>query len=140
MDEQRKHVLTRISKSKKGVRVKESDHNVVIAEFECNPIDDKDNKKVEVYNLKNKLCQAKFKKFTSNTKMLSSSIDDKGDIDQVINRFIKKLNGCIATNFDKRRINKDKDNKEDDLYSRMRLLKNNMMTKVLLNLMKLSKP
>ena len=56
--------------------------------------------------------------------MLSSSIDDKGDIDKVINRFIKKLNGCIATNFDKRRINKDKDNKEDDLYSRMRLLKN----------------
>ena len=41
--------------------------------------------------------------------MLSSSIDDKGDIDQVINRFIKKLNGCIATSFDKRRINKDKD-------------------------------
>ena len=51
VDEQRKHVLTRISKSKKGVRMKESDHNVVIAEFECNPIDDKDNKKVEVYNL-----------------------------------------------------------------------------------------
>ena len=55
--------------------------------------------------------------------MLSSCINDKGDINEVINRFIKKLNGCIATNFDKRRVNKDKNIKDDNLYEQMRNLK-----------------
>ena len=55
--------------------------------------------------------------------MLSSTIDDKGDIDRVIERFLKKLNGCIAANFNKRRVKADKMHKEDNLYDKMRKLK-----------------
>ena len=35
IDEERKHDLTSIRKSKKGVIVKESENNVIITEFNC---------------------------------------------------------------------------------------------------------
>ena len=76
-----------------------------------------------VYNLTNKECQAAFHKYTSETKMLSSTIDEEGDIDQVIDRFIKKVNGSIALNFKKVRINKNRVEKNDTLYDKMRQLK-----------------
>ena len=97
VDEERKHVLTKNHKSKKGIKIKESDHNVVMADFDCTIVKEKENEKMEFYNLKNKTCQAKFKTYTSNTNMLSSTVDDKRDIDKVFDRFIKKLEGCIAT-------------------------------------------
>ena len=95
-----------------------------MAQFNCRLLNTGDKENTEVFNLKNKVCQKRFKEFTSNTNMLSSCINDKGDIKEVINRFIKKLNGCIATNFEKRRVNKDKNMKEDNLYEQMRVLKN----------------
>ena len=124
VDEKRNHVLTRISKTKKGVKIKESDHNVVLAEFTCKLKDSDKKDKPEVYILKNQECQANFKKYTSNTNMLSSTIDEQGDINKVIKRFMKKLEGFIAVNFRKRRVKSDKTNKDDSLYDRMRTLKN----------------
>ena len=123
VDEKRNHVLTRITKSKRGIKVKESDHNVIITEFDCKTKDREENVKEDVYNLKNKTCQETFKKLTSETSMLSSSIEEKGDIDKVIKRFIKKLNGCIAMTFKKNRVNHDKVNEEDILYDKRRELK-----------------
>ena len=38
IDEERRHVLTRIRKTKHGIKVKESDHNVLIGEFNCKVI------------------------------------------------------------------------------------------------------
>ena len=70
VDDERKHVLTRIKQSKKGSKKKESDHNVLITEFECEAIEIKDEDKQEVYNLKNKDCQVKFNEYTNKTKML----------------------------------------------------------------------
>ena len=67
--------------------------------------------------------------------MLSSTIYDKGDIDKVIERFLKKLNGCIAANFNKRRVKADKMHKEDNLYDKMRKLKG-MTLKVKLSYLK----
>ena len=116
IDEERKNVLTRKTKSKKGVKVKESDHNVIVAQFKCSIPNATEKENFEVYNLKNKVCQARFKEFTSNTKMLSSCIDDKSDINEVCNRFMKKLHCCIATNFERRRVNKEKYQKEDTFY------------------------
>jgi hypothetical protein len=124
IDEERKHVLTSIRKSKKGVKVKESDHNVIITEFNFKMKESRNNAKTETYNFKNKECQALFKKYTSETNILTSTIDDKGDIDKVIERFLKKLNGCIALTFDKRRVKSDRRRCEDDLYDKRRKLKN----------------
>ena len=58
--------------TKHGVVKKESDHNVLIAEFTNTVPDNKSKNKIEIYNLKNAQCQKKFKEYTSNTKMLSS--------------------------------------------------------------------
>ena len=52
IDKDKKHVLTRCTKTKKGVRVKESDHNVSITEFNCYINADNCTEKIEVYNLK----------------------------------------------------------------------------------------
>ena len=105
IDENREHVLTRIKKTKQGIKRKESDHNALITTFKRNfRVNEKTNKK-ETFNLKNKEAQKKFKEYTSNTKMLSSVLDSEDDIDTLTRRLVKKINGCIAINFKKVRIN-----------------------------------
>ena len=61
VDEAKKHVLTKITKTKRGTKKKESDHNVLLTEFDCQLGESETNEKEEVYNLKNKECQQKFK-------------------------------------------------------------------------------
>ena len=81
-----------------------------------------DVKKIELYNLKNLECQEKFKACTSNTKMLSSVFDSKEDLDILTDRFLKKLDGCIARSFRKIRMSKRED-KGVTLYDEMAKLK-----------------
>ena len=123
VDEERVHVLTRITKTKNGkLKVKESDHHVIVTEFNCKLTTNK-KEIIEVYNLNNKECQAAFKKYTSETNMLSSCIDEEGDIDKVINNFMKKLDGCIAVSFKKRRVGQNNFEKVDTSHDKMRHLK-----------------
>ena len=56
--------------------------------------------------------------------MLSSTVDEECDINQVIQRFIKKLNGSIAHSFKKVRENKKKHDSNDNLFDKRRPLKN----------------
>ena len=123
IDEQKKHVLTRISKTKKGIVHKESDHNVLITEFDQLHITNNDKAKVELYNLKNSDCQKKFKAYTSNTNMLSSVFDSNENMNVLTNRFIKKLDGCIKVNFKKVRLNRNKPTQYENLYNQLRELK-----------------
>ena len=123
VDEQRKHVLTRMRRTKKGTKRKESDHNAIITEFKCEVIENKDTQKEEAYNLKNKDCQSIFKKYTDKTKMLSSVLEGDGDVTQLTKRLVKKINGCIAMSFRKHRITKSKQSETSHLYNKMRMLK-----------------
>ena len=124
IDEERKHVLSKIYKTKNGVNVKESDHNTILTKFNLKIDVSKDDKKTEVFNLKNKECQAKFKDYTSKTNMLSSIFKGKNDdIDDLTNRLVKKIHGCIAVNFKKRRVSLNKDDDNNNLYDKMRDLK-----------------
>ena len=61
VDEEREHVLSRITKTKKGVIEKQSDHNVIVSKFKFNWKKKVRSKRIEMYNLKNQECQAKFK-------------------------------------------------------------------------------
>ena len=129
IDEEKKHVLTKVSKTKKGVNVKESDHNVIVTEFNIETKREK-KEKLEIYNLKNKECQRKFKNYTSDSKMLSTVFDDENeDIDVLTKRFMKKLDGAIAMSFRKIRIGNKRANKEEMLYNKRRELKNKVDTK-----------
>ena len=123
IDEQRKHVLTRTKQTKNGPVIKESDHNVLLAEFTLNVKESDKESKTEVYNLKNLKCQKEFQKYTSNTKMLSSIFDSKENVDILVNRFMKKVNGCIKMNFKRVRITKAKASPVEKLYTKMSILK-----------------
>ena len=123
IDEDRKHVLTKIGKTTKGTIVKESDHNVLVSEFNTSYKSDKKTSKLELYNIKNHECQKRFKEYTSKTNMLSSVFDSDDDINILTQRFIKKLDGCIKVNFKKVRVTNNKPTVEENLYEKMRKLK-----------------
>ena len=126
IDKERLHVLTKLRKTKKGINIKESNHNVMVTEFDCKMQKEKETEKEKaVYNLKNKDCQEKFKLFTSNTKMLSRPIDDGGggDVHEVTKRFLEKIDGCIATCFKRRRGGKKEHFSDHELYGKRRQLK-----------------
>ena len=123
VDEDRKYVLTKIRKTKNGIVKKESDHHVLLAEFN-NIVIEHNKIKHEIYNIKNIECQKKFKQYTSNTKMLSSIFDSGDDINLLTQRFMKKLNGCIAMCFKKVRVSDRKESEQDRLHKRMIMLKN----------------
>ena len=52
IDEERKHVLVRHTKTKNGVKVKESDHNSIVTKVKVNWNKMKNNNPVEMYNIK----------------------------------------------------------------------------------------
>ena len=62
IDEERSHVLTRIRKTKIGVKVKESDHNTILTKFNHKVMAQPLEEKIKVYNLKNKDCQEKVRR------------------------------------------------------------------------------
>ena len=123
IDEDRKHVLTKIRKTKKGTVSKESDHNELVSEFNISLSGDSMKTKLELYNIKNSECQEKFKLYTSNTNMLSSVFDSKDNINLLKQRFPKKLDGCIEHCFRKVRVRNNKPSEEEKLYIKMRKLK-----------------
>ena len=123
IDEDRKHVLTKIKKTKKGVIKKESDHNILITTFSDTFGSNEKKEKEEVYNIKNKDCQRKFKEYTSNTRMLSSVLDSDEDINVLTDRLIRKIEGCIASRFKKVRVTRNKKGKLKNLYTRLSELK-----------------
>ena len=102
---------------------KESNHNALIAEFQCKVNNPKSAKKSEVYNIKNTECQKEFLKYTSNTKMLSNILNSKDDINTLTKRFTKKIDGCIKSNFRRVRVKKNKELEQEKLYKKLKILK-----------------
>ena len=74
IDEERKHVLTKHTKTKHGTKSTESDHNIIITKLKLNWT--KKRRKIELFNLKNVDCQNEFRKLTSDTEFLSSIFDE----------------------------------------------------------------
>ena len=72
VDEERKHVLTQLTKTKKGLIKKESDHNTIITEIKCKPKRLETKKRRELFNLNEKECQKLFLKEMNKTTELSS--------------------------------------------------------------------
>ena len=108
---------------KKGIKTKESDHNVLQTVFDLNVVETKEKSKKKIYNLKNKENQKKFQAYTYKDNALSSIFESEGNLDTLTDRFIKKLKGCIAMNFSKIRIKEKKNDKLIELYNQVRDLK-----------------
>ena len=130
VDEKRKHVISKVIKTKKGPKLQESDHNPIIAEFDLKLKDSEGNIRTEIYNFKDKEGLERFKKCTSSTNMLSSVFNSKEDINILTHRFLKKLNGCLAMSFKKVRIDNNKrTDKIQKLHDKMANLKKDNKSK-----------
>ena len=124
IDDERKNVLTKLSKTKNGIVKIESDHNTIYYTH----LNLKWEKRVkqhrnELYNHKNKECQ-EATKAVNNNHYLSSVFDEKGDLDTITNKFMKRLHKTIVKCFKKIRIKEKVDKAKEELFEKWRKLKN----------------
>ena len=119
VDEEKCHVLKSIRKTKRGIKVKESDHHVLETEFNYEIMNENQKQKQEFFNLRNKACMKDFKEYTSKNNMLSSIFDRDEDLNVLTEKFIKKLNGCISKTFRKTRVSGKKKNKTELLWKKL---------------------
>ena len=90
IDEERKYVLTKYTKTKKGVKITESDHHSIITRIKANWKRKANLERKEIYNLKDEASLAKFKEFTSKSDFLSEVFEDKNKSVEVKSKqFIK---------------------------------------------------
>ena len=128
IDEERNHVLTKIVKTKKGTNRTESDHNTIFSKFKLQWNKRIKENRIEIYNLKNKDCQQKFREATqgsNNNQNLSSVFDEEGDLDIQTQKFIKRLQKTIQQCFKKVRVTEKEDKEKDALYRKWKELKRN---------------
>ena len=107
IDEENEHALTKLNKKKINI----SDHNPLISNFTLKWDMKRKADRIEMFNLKNVDCQAKFKELTNSGTFLSEVFDSKDDINICTNKFIKRLDQIIQKSFKKIRIS-DRPNKE----------------------------
>ena len=126
VDEERNFVLARYTKTKTGIKVKESDHNSLITSIKTNWNKNNMPKRKESYNYKKKESLEKFKAMTSEGQFLSEVFnDEEKDVEVKAKQFVKRLKYCISKCFQKIRIRGQKtDEKADELFELRRKLRN----------------
>jgi hypothetical protein len=123
IDEERTNVLTKITKTKKaGVKKTESDHNIIEADLQIKWNKNVKKEKEEMYNLKNKECQKKFKEHTTNTQM-SRIFRSPQHLDILTKKFMNALDGAIIMCFRKYRNTRQKIGRVEELYQKRSELK-----------------
>ena len=123
VDEDRNHVLARLTKTKKGLIKKESDHNTIITELKCTPKPTVKVKRKELFNLNDKECQRAFKLEMDNTTELSNIIDKNEDVDKGTKKFLKRLDGFLYKNFKKIRVTNKVNSDLEEMYKKKTELK-----------------
>ena len=117
IDEQREHVLTKIVKTKNGVKKVESDHNIIITKLNIKFNASDKLPKVELYDLKNKKSQEIFKEQTStdiNKEYLSKIFREYEDLDEASDIFLNRVQKIVKKCFNKVRIKDGKVNQEKE--------------------------
>ena len=94
IDEQKEFALENISKNRKGVVIKKSDHNSIISTFKLKWNTEVKKPRIEHFNLKDPEGQKKFKEMTSSN-ILTSLVDKDTNVNKLTKKFIKRLNGII---------------------------------------------
>ena len=129
IDDERNHVLTRISKTKKGVDKVESDHNVIFTRLKMKWDRKVSSQRNELFNLKNIECQKAFKDATTmenNKRFLSSVFEENVDINIATEKFMKRLQKIISKCFKKVRIKEKVDHEKEELFKKWKELKKNL--------------
>ena len=82
-------MLNRISRTKKVIVTVNSDHNVLVSKFDIKWSTKVKSNRVDMFNLKNREDQQKFKEMTSNTDMFSSIFNKEEDLNISTKKFLK---------------------------------------------------
>ena len=123
IDEERKHVLSKVVKNKNGeTKVTESDYNIIQVSLDIKVNKTNVKEKCEIYNIKNQEGQIKFTKYTNKTNM-SKLFEDEQDLEVATGKFIKQVNGAIKACFKKVRIDNKRKGKLQQLYDKRAKLK-----------------
>ena len=119
IDEEKNFVLTKYRKTKKRIKIQESDHNSIVTNIKATWNKSKNIKRIEMYNLKDEEGLKKFHEMTNSDVFLSEVFGDKNkSIGVQTKHFLKRFGYCLSKCFKKIRIGKTKKNKElEDLMS-----------------------
>ena len=124
IDEIREHVLTRISKTKDGVKTVESDHNLIETNLKLPWNKNSKTDPEKIFNFKNIECQKDFKEVTSKNTYLSEVFEDEKDLDKATEKFLKRLDKTFHKCFWKNGQKKEKTNdQQDKLYNKWKNLR-----------------
>ena len=123
VDEEQNHVLTRITKTKSGTTVKQSDHNVIITELSIPWNKSIRKEKTEILNFKNKNCQKKIYQETSKNDYLSSSFEGEEDLNTKTIKFMKRLDRVCRKAFRVIKVTNKKEKYLEDLYNKWNILR-----------------
>ena len=118
IDEEQDYGLCRITKTRTGTEVKQSDHNPIITELEIPWSNKTKGEKIEIPNYKNKECQKKFKKLTSEGTYLSSAFEGEESLSEKTDKFLKRLDKVCRQTFRKIRIKKTRDKHLNKLFTK----------------------
>ena len=112
IDEDKNFCLSNISQLKKNGRIIETDHNAMIAEFDL-IVEGRKPERQEMFNLRNKDCQAAFRNATENNPELLECFKNNLPFETQSKRGLKSFNSLLYKHFRKiRKVNnKKKENK-----------------------------
>ena len=105
IDEDRKFTLTKYATTKGKSKLVKSDHNPMICKFNIQYEKRTQRlKRREIFNLKNKECQAMFYETTNNNLKLQYCLNKNGSIEEKSNHFFKTFDDILHKTFSKIRI------------------------------------
>ena len=117
IDDDRKYVLTKLTKKKSELQKKESDHNTIVTKLNDKWKTEAKEKKREIYNMKNKESQMSYKKETDCTRELSDINDKDESVEKLTKKILKRLDGFVHNNFKKIRVTEKIDKELEKMYS-----------------------
>ena len=120
-----------LTKYRKGCIVK-SDHNMLKLEIDLKFHNDIKHERIEMFNLRNKTCQADFRVKTTNTDKFSNCFLSEESINTQFDRWHRKLFKALHTSFKKIRI-KDKYEKKTTNIDILMTQKRNILKKKVLD-------
>ena len=124
IDEEKKNILTSITKTKNVTSKHESDHNSIETKFDIKWEEKSNAHREEVFNFNDSEGKKRFKELTEENTKLSFIFDNDESVEVQGGKFLKMLNRIIYQTFPKIRIKQSKDTKIDKLFRQQKILKN----------------
>ena len=132
IDEDRDFCLSNFSQFKKNKRIIETDHNLMIADFDIS-VPKRKPERVELFNLRNKKCQEMFTQETEENPALFECFENKLPFEIQCKNWLKEFNSTLYKCFRKVRVvnNEQKKTEKDKLlYERVELKKEAKLTSI----------